>query len=214
MRLISLTVMMTLFLVGGVLSAPAQAVSILDTGHSNSPSVFLSPVGFKGFAAEFSTSQDLTITDISGYMRDHNASSNSLTAAICTDGGNVPGAVYNGYSDTFSVPAGVTGQPGPAGWYGLTGLTWSLPAGTYWAVIEGSPGVTSYWDTYTQGASPGPFPNRNAYLLSGWSASPSASYDFAWRINANPNPVPIPGAILLLGPGLAGLVALRRRFKK
>jgi hypothetical protein len=30
----------------------------------------------------------------------------------------------------------------------------------------------------------------------------------------NTNPVPLPSAVLLLGPGIAGLAAIRRRFTK
>ena len=37
--------------------------------------------------------------------------------------------------------------------------------------------------------------------------------DFAIN-RVNVNPVPIPGAILFFGPGLVGLAAVRRRFKK
>jgi len=35
-----------------------------------------------------------------------------------------------------------------------------------------------------------------------------------WGLTPLPTPVPIPGAVLLFGPGLAGLAAIRRRFKK
>jgi hypothetical protein len=35
-----------------------------------------------------------------------------------------------------------------------------------------------------------------------------------WGLTPLPTPVPVPGAVLLLGPGLVGLAAIRRRFKK
>jgi hypothetical protein len=35
-----------------------------------------------------------------------------------------------------------------------------------------------------------------------------------FRVDIVPCPVPIPGALLLFGPGLVGLAAMRKRFKK
>jgi hypothetical protein len=83
--------------------------------------------------------------------------------------------------------------PGYGGGYGTTGAPFSalLPAGpeTSWREVFVNP--------YSSAASNG--------------VSPAATgYYFAYHFQ----PVPAPSALLLLGPGLAGLAAVRKRFKK
>jgi hypothetical protein len=45
-------------------------------------------------------------------------------------------------------------------------------------------------------------------------ANQSAAYGNFWGLTPLPTPVPIPGALVLFGPGLAGLAAMKRRFRK
>ena len=210
MKRISIMVLFILSLVGGLLTAPAPAALIVDTGHSNNTSLLSGT--YPGFAAEFTLSQPSTITNISSWMY-HSGGSNSLTAAIYTDGGNVPGAVYNNvnaYSVTFAIPEKPPGMYGTPGWYGPTALNWYLPAGTYWAVIRPI-SDTQYGQAYPSTSPPGPIPTGNAlYYLGSWAQAP-ASYNLAWQINANP--VPLPAAFWLLCSGLIGLIGIRR-FRK
>jgi hypothetical protein len=48
---------------------------------------------------------------------------------------------------------------------------------------------------------------------SGWQGSTDESWAIE-NLQVTANPVPLPGAFLLFAPGLAGLLAIRKRFRK
>jgi hypothetical protein len=109
-------------------------------------------------------------------------------------------------------------------WIGLENPTGDLGNKNAWVWSSGS--TSTYWQTI-------------GYIGDGWnfpeaaSAAPYPSGPYAY-LHTNPNPeagyinnatltaygvierstVPVPAGILLLGPGLVGLAATRRRFKK
>lgn len=58
----------------------------------------------------------------------------------------------------------------------------------------------------------------SSVMLYGWTteegANRSTTYDLQLMVSLTPPPVPVPGAVWLMGTGLAGLVAMKRRNKK
>jgi len=92
-----------------------------------------------------------------------------------------------------------------AGYYGLsnTGPFTNLLPSLYWSGAEYALNSTAAWCfTFFDGSLNGDYPKGvNDYALAVHSGDVGA-------------PVPIPGTILLFAPGLVGLAALRRGFKK
>jgi hypothetical protein len=204
MKRTSFMVIMTLFLVGGLLSAPAHAALIVDTGQPTNQAAFYSIGNQSRFASEFTVSQDWTVTSVSAWIVNNNTDTDTLVIAIHDAGSDAPGTLR--YSNTFTGPSGSN-----TGWYGPTGLTWSLSANTtYWVV------VSAYDQTsprFVVGAMGEYAPNGLANDAM-WNGNSWADYDqlnFGWQINGTP--VPIPAAAWLLGSGIVGLVAMRRRVK-
>lgn len=115
-----------------LLIAPrAFAGLIVDTGVPAGSSVFsLAPDQF--LAAEFTTVEDWLVNGVEGWLTTA-AGGPEGTVALYTDGGDVPGTEL--FSSIFM------GKQVPS-WQGATGLSWLLPAGTYWAAFEVRQGQT------------------------------------------------------------------------
>ena len=104
------------------------------------------------------------------------------------------------YGDTFKIVVNsgaatwYTSTPGTGAGLGTDGdSAWADPAYSHgiWTVAAG----TYQFDIYA--------------VLSPWGSGGAFI-----RADSPPATVPLPGALLLFGPGLVGLTAIRRRFKK
>jgi hypothetical protein len=191
-------------LVAAVLSISTSnlfAANIVDTGPGGAVGPQWTLRGDQWLAGEFSIGTAAVVTDVQGWMA--STVGGTATAAIYTDGGDIPG------SQLFFAP--FSASVNPAGdWFGATGQTWLLPAGTYWAAFEVRPGQTF------DGGMPSPAPSPlGAYSFTfGGVYQTSIDLDFGVRIlgtQVAAIPEPSTYALMLAGLGFVGFVANRRR---
>ena len=185
-----------LLLVGFSLSA--QAATIVDTGTPTTAGGS-SLSATQWMAGVFTLDQSYVITDVYGYIDTYTGY--SCTIDIWTDNSGEPGAEL--FSQSFTINSYL------AGWYGVSGVSWTLEAGTYWIVVEGTDPVSGGYAYMPTGA-PNPL---SSYT---WSSDEGSTW---WDSTSLPGfrvygePVPIPGAVWLFGSGLLGLLGWRRKFR-
>lgn len=182
----------------------AYADLIVDTG-SNAQGITWTWNSSQNFSGLFTTTQDWNINSIEAFVSNHNGVTGDINVAIWSSAGNTPLAIL--FEATGSIELGAE-----ADWYGVTGLSELLAAGTYW--VSATPGVGVAGAHY--GGAPNPLDAYNQRETDGdwqWDFNnPGDHLEIGFRIGATATSVPEPSSIALLALGMIGLAS--RRFKK
>jgi hypothetical protein len=177
----------------------ADATLVVNTGTPNGADA-LALDASNWLAGQFSLANAMTVTAISGYLDQRNQG-DTFTVALYDDAANLPG------TELFSGQAAYV----DTGWNGLSGLSWDLAAGTYWAALEvradtfGGP-LDSFSGVATL-AAPNPLAGT-AYNDGGVRGYQVADLSFGLQVDAVPEPETY--ALLLVGMGLTRIGAPRR----
>lgn len=187
----------------GSLAISARADTIVDTGTPDN-SIWWSFNSTQFFGAEFTVTQDTTITSLEGYFSNW-GNAGTVDFALHADNGYLPGAVL------FSSSLAMNGSD-PLAWYGVFGLDWTVSAGTYWVSFKP--------DANVFGTMPDMAPDPLLqYGQANGNYNWGGGYEGAWshlhlgvRINGEASAVPDHGSIALVWAlvGVAGVVAHRR----
>lgn len=170
-------------------------------------------------AAEFQLTTDAVVTGIEGYLSYAGGQPGNLTLSVYADGGDNPGVEL--FSTSFPLGTGETASD----WRGVSGLSWDLVSGTYWAVFRADAtlefnmpvGVAGVGGVYSGGA-PNPLGNE-ARLFDGgnigyyWSPEPGDRLDYGVRVFGSNQRTSVPdtsSTFALAGIGLFALAGLRR----
>jgi len=189
------------FVIAGVLAAScaaaqAHAEVLLDTFGPGNSTIGLNlgvfnngQGGYFSQAVAFSTPSTVTVDAILAAIK----GTGSANFGIMGDAAGLPSNSFL-YSVVLNDPVANVS---------LTGLGWTLGAGTYWLAAVANPGFSGGWDTALR---PGRPATDAAFDIPGWSLS---TVNPAARITTAV-PEPETYTMLLAGLGLLGFLARRR----
>ena len=194
------------------IAANANAALIVDTGPpANQNGAYLVGVNSGGtsqwLAGQFTLAQGHDIYAMQGYL-ETNAAADQALVTIYSDNAGSPGTAL--ISKTFmSQPLGIYG------WQGTSGYAGHLDPGTYWIAFGEAQGSLFYGGMGTNNLG-SPVMDAEAWAVdyAGWNLTGSSFGLGVYARIYDTAAVPLPGAFWLLSPGLVGLAAIRRRFKK
>ena len=197
------------------LAAPGlYAAVVYDNGGPNGSSGNEMTQWIQSEDFKFASAQTFNQVTFWGFAEYGSSYTGNITWMIYNDNGGQPGTIQSTgnvavpgvasgtttwgpeYVYTFNIPS-FTAAAGAMYWLGLHNgdLTNTGRADFYWETTNGNGTATGHeWD------------------LQGTGYWYDNGAEHAFQLSSSP--VPIPGALLLFGPGLLGLAAVRRRFKK
>ena len=154
----------------------SQAAMVVDTGPgpNSGDSWFLDSI-HRAMAGKFTTTHVWNITSVEAWMQLDQGGSTYAVIYNNDGDGTIPGSIR------FSQDVSLAANP-VAGWRGVTGLNWSLPAGTYWGGFGvDTPGIEGI--VYYPAVSPLAAYAANI-IGTGWFSA--TGLDLGFRIQGNP----------------------------
>ncbi|MFA5499937.1 MAG: PEP-CTERM sorting domain-containing protein [Candidatus Omnitrophota bacterium] len=222
MKNLVLAVVVVLIIV--VCAGQAYAAVIFDTGTPPDDSYYGYLESNLGYAAQFKLSDSFSLTTIEGHMSGKRwnyddvrwpQASGTATLVIYGDAfqGIIPGTQL--HSQTFFI--------GPqTGWYGVSGVNWTLPAGDYWVAFEVRDGDTyggamdRFVNEPTSGIPPTLVIPNEALITNYGTYADNDNINIGVRAYGNlygQTAVPEPATIVLFGIGGLATTFLKRRKK-
>ncbi|TAK96490.1 MAG: PEP-CTERM sorting domain-containing protein [Aquabacterium sp.] len=194
------------------IALPLQAHAY-DVVNSNTPvnGLILSNTidSSNSMAEKFSVSAATQIDSVLAYVLSNDVAGDTgktFSIALYADYGNLPAL---NLGQLFQATATYAAD----GWNGVTGLNWTLNAGSYWLALEASADSNSA--TYLQAPNGAlPVAQAVAYYAGGPSyVGTSLSESFGLHVTAVTPAVPEPGSLMLMltSLGILGLTTRRRR---
>lgn len=183
-----------------LVASAAGAELLVDTGPgpTESTGLFVSPTQF--LAGQFTLADPKTITDLQGWI--YTTTSGSADFVIYADTGTVPDTGTELLRAAAILPLS---PPSTPDWHGVSGLSTTLAAGTYWVAIE------STTSTSTMPA-PAPSPLAN-YAFAQTVVYVNIGADLGFRVfGATPLPAAKPWSLIftLSVLALAGAFSVAR----
>ncbi len=153
----------------------------------------------QNLAAQFTVTQDITVTSIEGWLGSLSGSGTIRIAVTDNSNGTIPGAQI--WADNLGIDSS-TGTT----WQGFTNLNLFLSAGTYWVAFLADNSLFAYMPSGV--ANP---LGAEAYTSS-WDGQWYVNNDLDLGVRIKGNSVPDGASVVgLLGLALGAMVALRRR---
>lgn len=194
-------------------SSQAATIDLINTQAPAGSSIGANTLDSANWLAErFTVDGPVVIDSISVFLTSMDASADqgkNFTLALYNSAGSTPALNFN------SADQGQVQQTSATylqdGWNGVSGLNWSLAAGSYWLAVEVGDGANSATSLM---ASTGATPAAEAvatYVGGQRYQAATAADTFGLQITAAPVPEPDQWALLLAGLGTCAILRARRQ---
>jgi hypothetical protein len=194
-------------------SAQAASIDLINTQTPAGSNIGANTLDSANWLAErFTVNGPVVIDSISVFLTSMDASADqgkSFTLALYNSAGSTPALNFNWADQGQVLQTSATYLQD--GWNGVSGLSWSLAAGSYWLAVEVGDGASSASNLM---APTGATPAAEAvatYVGGQRYQAASAADTFGLHITAAPVPEPEQWALLLAGLGTCAILRARRQ---
>jgi len=194
-------------------SAQAASIDLINTQTPSGSNIGANTLDASNWLAErFTVNAPVVIDSISVFLTSMDAYADqgkSFTLALYNSAGTTPALNFNGANQGQVQQASATYLQD--GWNGVSGLNWSLAAGSYWLAVEVGDGANAASNLMAP-AGATPMAEAVATYVGGQRYQAATAADtFGLHITAAPVPEPEQWALLLAGLGTCAILRARRQ---